>query len=202
MKNYFIKISTLMESLACAIVCMFMVSCNNDAEEPIPSKESRIIDVTPISTTPVTRTFDNNYIEGYHCTSNTSSLVADIYINAEYSGAWVNMLNKENEVAYCIRMEYDGIHVDSSLIQYTAYNELGDPIMSGTYNMEKAQFDITQVYGNDVVTRASAAAWGCNLGLFVAGLAWSVPAGMVSLGASIAISAAYTAAAIQICDGL
>lgn len=112
------------------------------------------------------------------------------------------MLNSADDVAYSLDIRIDPSKVSKNSYRYTAFNELGEPVMGGTFNYQTSMFSIDKVYGNDLVTRASAASWGCNMGLMAAGLAWSIPASMVSMGASVAISIAYTAAAVQFCNGL
>lgn len=141
-------------------------------------------------------------MEGYRCSSPASSLVSNIYVDTIRNVSVVDMLNNEGDVAYSLKVRFEGKGNQPNVYEYTAYNEVGEPVMGGTYDFQKSTFDINKVYGNDVVTRASAASWGCNLGLQAAGLAWSIPLGMVSMGASVAVSIAYSVAAIEICDGL
>ena len=191
--------------LCCLVVFVTItgiMSCSNDCtEEPASSTKKEIV-IHPITPTGFTRTDGGTYSEAYRCSSESSSLVSDIYVDSAYNGAWINMLNSTNEVAYSLEIRIDHSLENGNTYGYTAYNEVGEPVMGGTYNYQTSMFSIDKVYGNDLVTRASAASWGCNIGLMAAGLAWSIPASMVSMGASIAISIAYTAAAVQICDGL
>lgn len=205
-----IKVQSYKTNVISWKLCLFIViitvtnltSCTNDYEEEPVLKPQKEISITSIPCTGITRADGGSYLEAYRCTSETSSLVSNIYIDSTYNKAWINMLNSTNEVAYSLEICIDSSTKDKDAYRYTAYNEMGEPIMGGIYNCKSSAFSIDKVYGNDLVTRASAASWGCNLGLMAAGLAWSIPAGMVSMGASVLISVAYTAAAIQICDGL
>lgn len=113
----------------------------------------------------------------------------------------MNILNKDNEIAFCLNIKLDNKNFKDE-ISYTAYNEYNEPIMEGIYNPNTALLSITNIYNNDIIPRVSVANWGCNLGLLAAGLVWSIPASFVSLGASVAISVAYSCAAIQICSDL
>lgn len=177
-------------------------SCSNDSiEEPV-STHKREITISPIPPTGFTRADGETYSEAFRCSSASSSLVSNIYVDSTYNKAWINMLNSTDEVAYSLDIRIDPSKGSKDSYKYTAFNELGEPVMGGTFNYQTSMFSIDKVYGNDLVTRASAASWGCNMGLMAAGLAWSIPASMVSMGASVAISIAYTAAAIQFCNGL
>lgn len=199
------KTNPLSWMLCCLVVFLTITSitsCSNDStEEPVSTPKKEII-IHPIPSTNFTRTDGGTYSEAYRCSSNTSSLVSDIYVDSTHNGAWINMLNSANEVAYSLEIRIEHSSENGNTYGYTAYNELGEPVMGGTYNYQTSMFSIDNVYGNDLVTRASAASWGCNMGLMAAGLAWSIPASMVSMGASVAISIAYTAAAVQFCNGL
>ena len=141
------------------------------------------------------------YPEAYRCSSETSSLIADIYLSGDYEEATTLILNADLEPAYCLKFNTEGIDCENATM-FTAFNELDEPIMSGKYNYTDCYLEITAVYGNDVVTRASAASWGCNLALWTCGTIWSVAVGSVSFGGGLLLGLAYTAAAIQICDGL
>ena len=179
-----------------------LMSCANDYEDETVLNSRREISITSIPCTTKTRTEGKFYSEAYRCSSETSSLVSNIYVDSTYNRAWIDMLNSTNEVAYSLEICIDSYTKDEETYGYTVYNEMGEPIMGGIYNYKNSTISIDRVYENDIVTRASAASWGCNLGLMAAGLVWSVPAGIVSVGASVLISVAYTAAAIEICDGL
>lgn len=141
------------------------------------------------------------YKEAYRCSSENSSLIADIYLSEDYKEAVTLILNKELEPAYYLKFKIEGID-DNNVAMFTAFNEFENPIMSGKYSYENCYFEITDVYGNDLVTRASAASWGCNLSLWACGAVWGTAVGMVSMGGGLLVSLAYTAAAVQICDGL
>ncbi len=189
-------------SLAVFVTITGITSCSNDSTEELASSTKKEITIHPITPTGFTRTDGGTYSEAYRCSSTSSSLVSNIYVDSTYNKAWINMLNSADDVAYSLDIRIDPSKVSKNSYRYTAFNELGEPVMGGTFNYQTSMFSIDKVYGNDLVTRASAASWGCNMGLMAAGLAWSIPASMVSMGASVAISIAYTAAAVQFCNGL
>ena len=196
-------IATLFVAFACC-------SCQNDSDLSDSSTEQQEVKgtkndihlkaITPSSTTRADGELPK-YTEAYRCSSEKSTLVADIYLSEKYDEAVTIILNKDLEPAYYLKFKMEGTDVDKAT-KFTAFNEFDEPIMSGKYNETKCYFEITDVYGNDVVTRASAASWGCNLSLWACGTIWSVAAGTASLGAGVVVGLAYTAAAVQICDGL
>lgn len=141
------------------------------------------------------------YREAYRCSSESSSLIADIYLLEDNKEAITLILNKELKLAYYLKFKIKGVDYNNATL-FTAFNEFEEPIMSGKYDYENCYFEITDVYGNDVVTRASAASWGCNLSLWACGAIWGAAVGTISGGAGLLVSLAYTAAAVQICDGL
>lgn len=195
-------LSWMLCSLAVFVTITGITSCSNDSTEELASSTKKEITIHPITPTGFTRTDGGTYSEAYRCSSTSSSLVSNIYVDSTYNKAWINMLNSADDVAYSLDIRIDPSKVSKNSYRYTAFNELGEPVMGGTFNYQTSMFSIDKVYGNDLVTRASAASWGCNMGLMAAGLAWSIPASMVSMGASVAISIAYTAAAVQFCNGL
>lgn len=111
---------------------------------------------------------------------------AEVYINEEKNESVALLLSNDNKVAYYLHFKIDKV-LSKKAATFTAYNELEEPIMSGIYDTEIQRFEITDVYNNDVITRASARAWGCNLAIGVAGGIWSVAAGMVSMGAGFIV---------------
>ncbi|MCM1108445.1 MAG: hypothetical protein NC388_05235 [Clostridium sp.] len=196
--KFLIKASICLSVFGCTFTT---ISCNNEIEATEASKSSKVIDITPI--TPSTRSAltDKKFTEGYHCTSKSSSLVSDIYLDDTNREALVNVLNDKDEIAFCLNVKLDNTESEDG-ISYVAYNEFNEPIMKGKYDPNTTLFSITEVYDNDIIPRVSVANWGCNLGLLGANLVWSVPVGMISMGASVAVSVAFSCAAIQICSGL
>lgn len=197
-------------ALAALLLAVFTCSCQSDFDDNKPTVVSQDnkgtrSDITLESLTPSVVTRGNydieEYPEAYRCSSETSSLIADIYLSEDNEEAVTLILNKELEPAYYLKFRIEGVDRDNATM-FTAFNEFEEPIMSGKYNYGDCYFEITDVYGNDVVTRASAASWGCNLGLWACGAIWGTAVGAVSGGAGLLVSLAYTAAAVQICDGL
>lgn len=188
--------------LVSIVTSFVLTSCNNDNLREVTVADEKIIDIEKITSNTQTRSdlLGNNYTNAFHCSSKSSSVIADIFINDQADEATAQLLNENNEVAYILRFKMN--EIKEGKIYFTTYNENDEPIMSGTFDSYNMTYEIPTFYGNDVVTRVSAASWGCNLGMFAAGVAWSAPAAMISGGLSIGISLAYTCAAIAICDGL
>lgn len=139
------------------------------------------------------------------CMSNLSPIVADVVIDSV--GTKCIALLK-NEKGYSFALIYEVVSLTDSEIEFTCFNNLHEPIMSGVYDFNSCNLRLTQIYDNSpLMTRASAAAWGCNLSLSAAGGVWGYavsfavagPAGAV---AGAAIGLAYTAFAVYACDGL
>jgi len=196
---------TIKNTLAYLLVVIFACSCQSDFEDnkPVVSGTRNDITLETLKLSATTRSsygLDENQ-EAYRCSSKTSSLTADIYLSDDKKEAVTLILNADLDPAYYLKFKTEGTDNNNSTI-FTAFNEFDEPIMSGKYNYENCYFEITDVYGNDVVTRASAASWGCSLSLWACGTIWGTAVGMVSGGAGLLVGLAYTAAAVQICDGL
>lgn len=200
---------TIKNALVYLLLAIFACSCQSDFEDnkPVVQQENKgtrndiiLETLKPSATTRSSYNLDE-YQEAYRCSSETSSLTADIYLSNDEKEAVTLILNADFEPAYYLKFKTEGTDKNNSTI-FTALNEFDEPIMSGKYNYENCYFEITDVYGNDVVTRASAASWGCNLSLWACGTIWGTAVGLVSGGAGILVGLAYTAAAVQICDGL
>lgn len=205
-KNSFKRVVYYAHLFAIALTAVTFASCTNENEDigiASTKQQSNIIDVQEIQADDQTRStlLSEHFTKGYRCTSETSSVTADIYHNEECNETRALLVNNNNEVSLCLIFKEDGTK-ESGIILFTTYNEEKEPILSGEFNPVEATISITQIHGNDAITRASAASWGCNLGLLAAGAAWSIPAGMISGGLSFAISLAYSVAAIEICDRL
>lgn len=187
----------------CLAACILSFCCCSDENEDTVelTTNKNVINIKPISVQ--TKSFNEfgEFTEGYHCTSPTSSLDSNIYIDDDRTEVITLILNKENIPAYFLRFKINEKLPDSS-VSFTAFNELNEPIMDGLYNDKKSFIEFTRIYGNDVITRASARSWGCNLSLWACGTIWSIAVGSVSMGAGALVGLAYTAAAVQICDGL
>lgn len=138
---------------------------------------------------------------GYLCTSETSSLISEIYPSLDETESYSYIVDKQGNVSHLIKFKIDSF-VSEGICKFTAYNEKGEPIMSGVYDTVNSQMEITNIFDNVIETRASVAAWGCGLALGVVGGMWSTAAGMVSAGAGFIVGLSYTAMAIAMCDGL
>ena len=157
---------------------------------------------TPISVSKQTKAFiSEDYGEAYHCTSKESPLVADVIIGDDCDKITCVAYNDEGEASFSLNFIINEID-DCGTAYYTAYNELEEPILSAKYNLKVGYMEITEVFVNDIVTRASVAAWGCNISIGLCGAIWSTAFGMVSAGAGFAVGLAYTCMAIEFCSGL
>lgn len=187
--------------IVCVFSCIIVSSCQNETMVEEKAETKQIV-ASKISLNNSTRSefLDDNYSVGFHCSSASSPLVADIFYNESNDDTKVLILNNQDEVAYVLNFKV--VRSEGDNILFTAYNEFDEPLMSGTYNTTTNYIEIPTYYGNDVFTRASAASWGCNMGLALAGAAWSFPLGMISGGAALVVGLAYTAAAVKVCDGL
>lgn len=194
----------LLFSILCS--CFVITSCNNlDLIEQDLTKESaKIIHTERIDTdSNLTRSEVNpaHFVEGYLCKSTTSSLNAEIFVSKDCKESYSYILDANGKVIHLLKFKIDS-QIANKVCSFSAYNENNEPIMAGIYDLTKQQIEITQVYGNDSMTRASINAWGCNLTIGVIGGIWSTAAGVVSLGAGFVVGLTYTAMAIAMCDGL
>jgi hypothetical protein len=178
-------------------------SCSNENGESNVKKNSlNLIKSESISIPLITKSFDSHlFSEGYRCSSETSNVVADIFVNNENNESIAFLRSSQGDIIHEFHFKVD-LYMSSYACKFTGYNELGDPLMSGIFDIENQFIQITDIYGNIVLTKASAAAWGCGLGIGLAGAIWSTAAGMVSAGAGFAVGLTYTMLAIAACDGL
>lgn len=194
-----------MRNFLFAILCsVLFCSCNNrDLTSSVSEGEQvNIIDTELILPTKTrSEVNSNNIFTGYLCTSESSSLRLEVYPSENNMETYSYMVDKGGNILHLLKFKIDSF-VSDGICKFTALNELNEPVMSGVYNTVNSQIEITDIYGNDVVTRASAAAWGCGLAMGIAGGIWSTAAGMVSAGAGFIVGLSYTAMAIAMCDGL
>lgn len=186
-------------------ICLGLLtwSCSNDDSITTPdTKQKNEINVSKIENPAQTRSelLTDSYTEGYLCTSPTSSIAAEIYPQNGGKEVKTFLLNDQNEVGYVVNFKIEE-EEEGGALRFTAYNEFAEPLFAGLF-VSGSYIAITNVYGNDVLTRASAAAWGCNIGLWACGTVWSIGFGMVSMGAGVAVGLAYTCLAVAACDGL
>ncbi len=177
-------------------------SCSNNNEQGSVLSDVYTVIATPAIITEQTRSFlGEEQFEVYHCTSKESPVVADVILSEDPNNIISAMYNNEGEVAFYLNLKISQID-EYGTAHYTAFNEFGEPILSAKYNSEQGYMEITDVFVNDIVTRASVAAWGCNLSIGLCGAIWSTAFGMVSAGAGFAVGLAYTCMAIQFCGDL
>jgi len=195
MKNYFF-----------AILCsaLLFCSCNNhDLTNSVPERKQ--INTIDIELIPPTKTRSeantNDSLKGYLCTSKSSSLRLEVYPSENNMEAHSYMVDKNGSVLHLLKFKIDSFASDG-ICKFTALNELNEPGMSGVYDTINSQIEITDIYENNVVTRAAVAMWGCSLSIGIVGAIWSTAAGMVSAGAGFVVGLAYTAMGIAMCDGL
>lgn len=187
---------------------LIISSCNN-SEDSIRKKttQKNIINVTKIKSNTQTRAklLDDSSSTGYQCISQTSPIIAEIYPQKNGSKIQSLILNKKNEVVCIVNIKY--IKRKNGIISFTAFNEFQEPMYSGNFKPNE-YMQLTQIYGNDVYTRApSANAIGCNLGLWSVGSVWGTVTGMAVAGpagiaAGLAVSLGYSLFSIYACDGL
>lgn len=195
-----------MRKLVFCIAALCMAFCGltscSDTEE-IKTTTDNIITAKPLAVSSLTRATGDNaeYGEAYQLSSTTTTMVTNTYLSTDYNSAVSMILNKNGEEAYYLRFVITGENPAGGL-DFTAFNEDGDPILDGNYNEPAGLFGITKVYGKDVITRASAAFWGCHISVWTAGLIWSAAAGTVSAGAGAAVGIAFTASAAGLCSDL
>lgn len=192
----------LLFSVCCGML-LFSSCQNQDVNSNIP-EENRVsmIDTQLISHFGTRSEIDTNeFSRGYLCTSETSSLRLEVYPRENNMESYSYIVDKDGNASYLLKFRIDSF-VSDGICNFTALNEFDEPIMSGVYDTVGCQIKITEVYGNDAVSRASAAAWGCGLAMGIAGGIWSTAAGMVSAGVGFVVGLSYTAAAIAVCDGL
>ena len=144
----------------------------------------------------------NSHTEGYLCTSETSSLKSEIYVDPINEETIAYIIGKDDEVVHMLKFQVDFYEADNKICMFTVYNEFDEPIISGIFDTIHRLSQITQIYNNDTPTRASVAAWGCTLSLGIVGGIWSTAAGMVSAGAGFAVGMAYTVMAMGFCGDL
>lgn len=179
-------------------------SCSNQTpiDNVADKKQTKLINTEIIypsfSRSEVSR---GDFKEGYMCTSDSSSLRLEVYPSNNNMETYSYIVDKEGNVSYLLKFKIDSF-VSDGVCKFTTYNEFDEPIMSGVYDTVGSHIKITNVYGNDAVSRASAAAWGCGMAMGIAGGIWSTAVGMVSAGVGFVVGLSYTAAAIAICDGL
>ncbi len=141
------------------------------------------------------------YTEGYLCTSATSSLKSEIYVDATNQETISYVIGKNGEVAQILKIQVDS-YMSDKVCAFTVYDEFDEPIMSGVFDTVNQYSQITNVYGDNVVSRASVAAWGCNISLGLVGAMWSTAFGMVSAGAGFVVGMSYTVMAMAVCGDL
>ncbi|MDH6313075.1 hypothetical protein M2137_001862 [Parabacteroides sp. PFB2-10] len=178
-------------------------SCSNEERGDSSKKNNlNLIKSEPISTPLISKSFDSGlYSEAYRCSSEASNVVADIFVDEDHNESVAFLLSSQGDVVHEFHFKVDS-YLSDYACEFTGYNELGEPLMSGIFDIENQFMQITDVYGNVVFTKASAAAWGCGLSIGLVGAIWSTAAGMVSAGAGFVVGMSYTAMAIAVCDGL
>ncbi|MDD7455920.1 MAG: hypothetical protein PUK70_06725 [Bacteroidales bacterium] len=188
-----------------ALTIVSFVSCEQTTKD-VPTM-SNLIELTPISSSNGTRVTEvtevtevaETFSEGYLCSSPTSDIRAEIFVNSDYDKALANVLAEDGSVAFSVSFVIDSLLTSTSCL-FTAYNELNEPVMSGIYNPGEDYIEIIDNYGNDVVTRASARQWVCGIGIGICGGIWSAAFGAVSLGAGFVVGMSFTALSIATCS--
>lgn len=189
-------------SLLCSLLLFCSCSKQNLNNEISERKNLNVINAELIESAE-TRSEVNSidFGKGYLCTSETSSLKLEVYPNENNLETSCYMVDNDGNVLHLLKFKIDSF-IQDGICNFTASNEFNEPIMSGVYDTVNSKIEINNIYGNDVVTRASVAAWGCGLAMGLVGGVWSTAAGMVSMGAGFVVGMSYTAMAIATCDGL
>ncbi|MBR4156102.1 MAG: hypothetical protein IKW30_07160 [Lachnospiraceae bacterium] len=186
------------------IIALFAISCTNEVKDVVLEQPKQgLIKTESLNNVPQSRGDINldNYSEGYLCSSDSSSIVAEIYVKDNKEETIAFVLNEKNEAAFCVHFKINSF-INENACTFVAYNELEEPLMEGLFDTAKGQIEITSIYENDVLSRASAKAWLCNLSIGIAGGIMSTAAGMASAGAGFVVGLSYTALAVAACDGL
>lgn len=190
----------LMFSICCSLL-LFSSCQNQDVNSNVP-EENRVsmINTELISHVGTRSEVDTDeFSNGYLCTSETSSLRLEVFPNENNQEAFAYMVDKDGVALYLLKFKINSF-VSEGVCTFTASNEENEPIMSGVYDTVKNQIEITNIYGNDAISRASLGEWGCGLAMGIAGGIWSTAAGMVSAGAGFLVGLSYTAMAIAMCS--
>lgn len=193
---YMKKILSL--SLAAFVSFSVFISCSESQTEPAVQRNT--IDVTPIVATKTaegTEVNANSGAIGYHCTSNTSSVVCDIYPEGDFSEATTVIYN-EGTPSSLIRFHLDPAQPDGSC-RFVTYNESYEPLITGIFNQQSGYISFDYIFPDTVQTK-SMFGWACNMSLGTAGLIWSTAAGAVSMGAGFVVGLAFTAFTYWACD--
>ena len=119
-----------------ALTIVSFVSCEQTTKD-VPTM-SNLIELTPISSSNGTRVTEvtevaETFSEGYLCSSPTSDIRAEIFVNSDYDKALANVLAEDGSVAFSVSFVIDSLLTSTSCL-FTAYNELNEPVMSGIYN--------------------------------------------------------------------
>lgn len=189
--------------IAVLIVALFAMSCSDEDVQNVVPEQSKQFKAEVLKNTPLSRGYESfdNYSEGYLCSSESSSIVAEIYVNDNKEETIAMILNEKNEVAFSVHFKINSF-INEKACTFIAYNELEEPLMEGIFDTDKEVIEITNVYENDVLSRASTKAWLCNMSIGLAGVIMSTAAGTITAGAGMVVGLSYTALAVAACDGL
>lgn len=195
-----------MKNFVCSVFCCFALLCSCSTQE-FGSETSNVLKENVVNVQPITaaqtrsEVLDGGLQYGYLCTSETSSLRLEVFPSSDNLETLCYMIDSDGEIQRLIYVKVDS-YIADGVCRFTMLNEIDEPIASGIYDTLNKQIEVTDIYGNDAITRASAKAWACNMAIGVAGGIWSTAAGMASAGAGFVVGLAYTALAVQVCDGL
>ena len=115
---------TIKNALVYLLLAIFACSCQSDFEDnkPVVQQENKgtrndiiLETLKPSATTRSSYNLDE-YQEAYRCSSETSSLTADIYLSNDEKDAVTLILNADFEPAYYLKFKTEGTDKNNSTI--------------------------------------------------------------------------------------
>lgn len=182
------------------VVSVVFASC--DRQDASDATERHIIDVELINNANdmLTKVDTPNHTTiGYHCTSETSDVVCNVFPDEPLNEVVAYLLNENEEVVTVVKFRAGDVQSDGSF-EFTAYNELNEPLCTGIFNEELEYMNITDIFGNDVITKALKKSFLCNMSMGTVSVIWGIAVGTVSMGAGALVSLAFTALSSWVCD--